>query len=80
MAPPPGGDIIVRCLNIQYPSISSDVFDGEIRSMDYPSKETCRVLNVGCGNSQLSEFMVQDGWFDIVNIDYSEVVINKSEC
>ena len=49
--------------------------------MNYPSKEKCRVLNVGCGNSQLSEFMVlHDGWFDIVNIDYSEVVINKSEC
>ena len=48
--------------------------------MNYPSKEKCRVLNVGCGNSQLSEFMVQDGWFDIENIDYSEVVINKSEC
>jgi 2-polyprenyl-3-methyl-5-hydroxy-6-metoxy-1,4-benzoquinol methylase len=48
--------------------------------MNYPSKEKCRVLNVGCGNSQLSEFMVHDGWFDVVNIDYSEVVINKSEC
>jgi hypothetical protein len=57
--------------------------DGEdtrqYEARDFPSKEMCRVLNVGCGNSRLGEQMLQGGFTDIVNIDYSEVVINKSE-
>ncbi|XP_071454716.1 EEF1A lysine methyltransferase 4-like [Hetaerina americana] len=36
-----------------------------------------RILMLGCGNSSLSEHMYEDGFQNIVNIDYSEVVINK---
>ena len=49
------------------------------RFVAFPLKEKCRVLHVGCGNSQLGEYMLHDGFRDIVNVDYSEVVINKSK-
>jgi hypothetical protein len=32
---------------------------------------------VGCGNSKLSEEMYEDGYTDILNIDISDVVIEK---
>jgi len=51
----------------------------QYEARDFPSKERCRVLNVGCGNSHLGEQMLQSGFTEIVNVDYSEVVINKSE-
>lgn len=33
------------------------------------------ILNVGCGNSELTEDMYDDGYFNIVNTDLSKVVI-----
>lgn len=36
-----------------------------------------RVLNLGCGNSLVSEEMLRDGYSHIVNIDYSTVVIEQ---
>ena len=44
----------------------------------FPTKENCKVLNVGCGNSQLGEHMLLSGFSDVVNVDYSEVVIQQS--
>jgi len=35
------------------------------------------VLIVGCGNSELSAAMADDGFTDVVSIDYSAVVIDK---
>ena len=35
-----------------------------------------KILNVGCGNSRLSEEMYEDGYKHIVNIDFSPVVVN----
>lgn len=40
---------------------------------------SCRVLMVGCGNSEISEDMVKDGYADIVNIDNSAVVIEDMQ-
>ncbi len=34
---------------------------------------------ISCGNSQLGEQKLIEGFTDIVNIDYSEVVVRKSE-
>ena len=45
----------------------------------FPSKQKCRGLHVGCGNSQLGEHMLHGGYTEIVNVDYSKVVIRKSE-
>eukprot|EP00359_Climacostomum_virens_P001159 CAMPEP_0204897032 /NCGR_PEP_ID=MMETSP1397-20131031/508_1 /ASSEMBLY_ACC=CAM_ASM_000891 /TAXON_ID=49980 /ORGANISM="Climacostomum Climacostomum virens, Strain Stock W-24" /LENGTH=163 /DNA_ID=CAMNT_0052064731 /DNA_START=1381 /DNA_END=1872 /DNA_ORIENTATION=+ len=33
------------------------------------------ILNVGCGNSRLSEEMLDDGFQNIMNIDFSQTVI-----
>jgi ubiquinone/menaquinone biosynthesis C-methylase UbiE len=35
------------------------------------------ILNIGCGNSRLSEEMYDDGYQNITNIDISQVVINQ---
>ncbi|KAG0222933.1 hypothetical protein BGW41_005788 [Actinomortierella wolfii] len=39
--------------------------------------KNARILMLGCGNSTLSEDMYDDGYKNIVNIDYSKVVIEK---
>ncbi|VDB99897.1 unnamed protein product [Peniophora sp. CBMAI 1063] len=41
-----------------------------------PDKDA-RILMLGCGNSTLSEDMYDDGYKNIVNIDYSGVVITR---
>ncbi|TCD69131.1 hypothetical protein EIP91_008607 [Steccherinum ochraceum] len=41
-----------------------------------PSKEA-RILMLGCGNSKLSEEMYDDGYKNIVNTDYSGILIEK---
>ncbi|GAW79272.1 hypothetical protein, conserved [Plasmodium gonderi] len=39
--------------------------------------KNCLIINAGCGNSNLSYELLQDGFKNIVNIDYSDIVINK---
>lgn len=40
------------------------------------NKETGTILNLGCGNSEMSEEMYDDGYHNIINIDISHNVIN----
>ena len=40
------------------------------------NKESSKILNVGCGNSEFSENMYDDGYHDIQNIDVSQELIN----
>jgi SAM-dependent methyltransferase len=40
-------------------------------------KKSDRILQLGCGNSSLSVDMYHDGFHNIVNIDYSPVVISN---
>ncbi|GAB64757.1 S-adenosyl-L-methionine-dependent methyltransferase [Plasmodium cynomolgi strain B] len=42
-----------------------------------PVNKNCLVINLGCGNSHLSYELFQDGFRNIVNLDYSDVVIHK---
>ncbi|KMZ82654.1 hypothetical protein PVIIG_02440 [Plasmodium vivax India VII] len=44
---------------------------------DQPVSKNCLLINLGCGNSHLSHELFQDGFRNIVNIDYSDVVIKK---
>ena len=45
-------------------------------------RKSDRILMLGCGNSMLSEDMYNDGYRNIVNIDFSSIVINnmKRKC
>jgi ubiquinone/menaquinone biosynthesis C-methylase UbiE len=38
-----------------------------------------KILNIGCGNSRMSEEMYEDGYEDITNIDFSNKVISQME-
>jgi 2-polyprenyl-3-methyl-5-hydroxy-6-metoxy-1,4-benzoquinol methylase len=40
-------------------------------------KEKSKVLNIGCGNAEMSEDMYRDGFKNIYNIDISETVIEQ---
>ncbi|KAI0792029.1 S-adenosyl-L-methionine-dependent methyltransferase [Abortiporus biennis] len=39
--------------------------------------KNARILMLGCGNSKLSEEMYDDGYTNIVNLDYSGILIEK---
>ena len=43
----------------------------------FPENDRCKVLILGCGNSNFSLEMLQDGWGSIINIDFSSVVIEQ---
>ncbi|KAF8605844.1 S-adenosyl-L-methionine-dependent methyltransferase [Ceratobasidium sp. AG-I] len=43
----------------------------------YIPGRNARILMLGCGNSSLSKDMYQDGYHEIVNIDFSSVVIER---
>ena len=47
----------------------------EILGNSFEEKDT--IINIGCGNSRLSEDMVEDGYKSITNIDISKVVIDQ---
>jgi len=53
-----------------YPNLKP-IFDEYFKD----SKNDIKILNLGCGNSELSEEMYDDGYLNIVNIDISPVVI-----
>ena len=89
-APPPGGEISFHRLH-NWPAVrapqcplllngdgTEEARQCELPTRKFPLKENSRVLHVGCGNSQLGEQMLHSGFVDVVNIDYSEVVIKKS--
>ena len=44
---------------------------------EHMPKKNERILMLGCGNSSLSEEMYYDGYTNIVNIDYSPIIIEK---
>lgn len=43
----------------------------------YIPSRNLRILMLGCGNSTLSEDMYRDGYHEVVNIDFSSVVIEQ---
>lgn len=49
-----------------------DLFDEII-----PSREKSKILMLGCGNSTLTSEMIADGYKNITNLDYSDILIQK---
>lgn len=44
----------------------------------FPSREKCRVLILGCGNSSFAFDMLKDGWKGLItNVDFSSTVIEQ---
>lgn len=43
------------------------------------TETSCKILIVGCGNSPFSEEVYDLGYHNIINIDFSEVVINQQK-
>lgn len=48
--------------------------------VNFPKRKDMKILNVGCGNSLLGEGLLKKKFNNIVNVDYSPVLIKKSEC
>lgn len=42
-------------------------------------KKDSKILNVGAGNSLLSENMYEEGYRNITNIDFSEIVVDDMQ-
>ena len=49
----------------------------EVIEGPFQSTEHCRVLIAGCGNSQVGESMLCDGFANITNVDFSSIVIEQ---
>ena len=43
------------------------------------SDKSASIIMLGCGNSTLSEDMYNDGYKNILNVDFSETVIEKMQ-
>jgi len=46
---------------------------------EYLKSKSASILNTGCGNSRLSEEMYEDGYTQIMNVDYSLVAIKSMQ-
>ena len=44
-----------------------------------PRGKESAILNIGCGNSSIQEYLYQDGYHHIVNNDISKVVIEQMQ-
>ena len=94
-APEPGGHITVTSLStfplplyeypaVEYGSMLNENHRNERRMNDikcsFPKQRNqVRILHVGCGNSEVGAHLLKKGYNNIVNVDNSVVLINKSE-
>jgi 2-polyprenyl-3-methyl-5-hydroxy-6-metoxy-1,4-benzoquinol methylase len=73
---------------VEWPELKNDVkkflpprnsqVDGQVDGeAGGEAKEVPKILMIGCGNSKLSEQMYNDGYTSMVNVDISDVVIDK---
>jgi len=53
--------------------------EGDSNDVAKRDRSSLRVLVVGCGNSELSENLYDDGFTNLVSVDYSDVVIKKMQ-
>lgn len=52
----------------------SDIKDSILK---YMTDKSIRIMILGCGNSTLSDDLYQDGYHNVISMDYSDVVIEK---
>ena len=93
-APAPGGHITVTSLSTfpsplyeypaEYGSMPHENHRNERRmngmKCSFPKhRQQIRILHVGCGNSEVGAHLLKKGYNNIVNVDNSPVLINKSE-
>jgi hypothetical protein len=57
-----------------------EIYEERRGNVNFPQRKDMKILNVGCGNSLLGEGLLKKKFNNIVNVDYSPVLINKSEC
>ncbi|KOB85843.1 hypothetical protein PFDG_01231 [Plasmodium falciparum Dd2] len=66
--------IVYTCIRKRL-NYSNDKDEDEISSSDV--NKNCLLINTGCGNSNISNEFYEDGFKHIINIDYSEVVLEN---
>ncbi len=92
-APPPGGHIVVTSLSTfpsplypaeDYSSMLNENDRNERHRNDvkgsFPKqRKDVRILHLGCGNSEVGAHLLRRGYNNIVNVDNSVVLIEKSK-
>ncbi|KYO02074.1 hypothetical protein PRSY57_0406700 [Plasmodium reichenowi] len=66
--------IVYKCIRKRL-NYSNDKNEDEISSCAV--NKNCLFINTGCGNSNISNEFYEDGFKNIINIDYSEVVLEN---
>ncbi|WVR04582.1 hypothetical protein IAU60_001590 [Kwoniella sp. DSM 27419] len=59
-----------------FEELTSDISSAS-GSVEKGKGKDARILMLGCGNSALGEVLYDNGWTNIVNLDYSKVVIDQ---
>ncbi|CRG98580.1 conserved Plasmodium protein, unknown function [Plasmodium relictum] len=68
-------NIVYECIRNRYNY--SNYNDEKVNLSLKSINKNCILINLGCGNSNISYEFFEDGFQNILNLDYSEVVIEK---
>ncbi|OCF41710.1 hypothetical protein I317_04516 [Kwoniella heveanensis CBS 569] len=72
----PGSSAAASSSSSQRGGIDGSAITGDMGQAKGKGKGT-RMLMLGCGNSALGEVLYDAGWTNIVNLDYSKIVIDQ---
>ncbi len=67
--PPSTGIFLLTCRLEDYDTLKPLIEDLKF-------EKNCKIINLGCGNAEFSEYMYDDGYKNIVNIDIAPNVID----
>jgi ubiquinone/menaquinone biosynthesis C-methylase UbiE len=60
-----------------FPSRYAEILGILLAKIDAPNREKVKILHLGCGNSKLGVDLYEKGFKYVVNVDYSDTVINN---